>query len=484
MTIPAIIALALYALSMGLIAVYSIVQLALSIRWIGSRKRLMHAQVPPAEEWPHVTIQLPLFNERFVARRIIDACSRLDYPHDRMLIQVLDDSTDDTASLASDAVQQLNEAGLRCVFIHRNHRIGFKAGALAHGLELTADRFIAIFDADFIPPPHFLKTALPFLLADSRNGMVQARWTHLNRSTSLLTRLQALALDAHFTVEQGGRNAAGYFINFNGTAGIWRREAIEQAGGWQSDTLTEDLDLSYRAQLAGWKLIYLPFLEVPAELPEDMPAIRSQQFRWTKGAAECARKNSISLLRAANLRILHKFHGIMHLANASLFLCIITAAAASVVMLPLLRENAGLQTAVGIAGGFFLPTIFFAWTFTSAYAGNPRQMGQALLLFPAFLVINLGLSLHQARAVLLGWAGRPSPFIRTPKHAGEIAGNRSYSPRQFPPIATAEALTGFGFFAATAWGLSSGVTALIPFHLMLAIGFTLVSALSLWHARR
>jgi cellulose synthase/poly-beta-1,6-N-acetylglucosamine synthase-like glycosyltransferase len=252
---------------------------------------------PPPAEWPVVTVQLPIYNEMYVADRLIDAVCRLDYPRDRLQIQVLDDSTDETRAISELAVRRHQAQGIDIQYLHRTDRTGFKAGALEAGLASARGPFVAIFDADFVPSPDFLRRTLPHF-ADSNVGMVQARWGHLNEDYSLLTRIQSILLDGHFVLEHGGRNRASRFFNFNGTAGVWRRETIDAAGGWQHDTLTEDLDLSYRAQLKGWKFLFLPNVIAPAEVPVEMNSFKSQQHRWAKGSIQTCRKLLPRILRA------------------------------------------------------------------------------------------------------------------------------------------------------------------------------------------
>jgi cellulose synthase/poly-beta-1,6-N-acetylglucosamine synthase-like glycosyltransferase len=293
----------IYVLLLAFIFAYSLVQLNLLLKYLSSRKRRQNldAEIMPADQslWPLVTVQLPVYNELYVVERLIDSAVALNYPKEKLEIQVLDDSTDESFELAANKVQHYQLLGFNIKHIKRSERTGYKAGALAYGLEIAEGEFCAIFDADFVPDPDFLIKTLPHF-ANKEVGMVQSRWEHLNREYSLLTRLQAFALDAHFTVEQGGRNAGNHFINFNGTAGIWRVKAINDSGGWSADTLTEDLDLSYRAQLKGWKFIFLESLGSPAELPAAMNALKTQQYRWNKGAAECARKNLGKVLSSAN----------------------------------------------------------------------------------------------------------------------------------------------------------------------------------------
>src|ERR687883_106700 len=262
---------------------------------------------------PPVTIQLPIYNEMYVADRLIDAVCQLDYPRELLEIQVLDDSTDETRAVAEQAVRRNAAKGIDITYLHRTDRTGFKAGALEAGMKVAKGEFIAIFDADFIPSTDFLQRTVQFF-SDPKVAMVQARWGHINQDYSLLTKVQSILLDAHFVLEHGGRNRSGHFFNFNGTAGIWRRAAIVDAGGWQHDTLTEDLDLSYRAQLRGWRFVYLPEIEAPAELPVEMSSFKSQQFRWAKGSIQVAKKMLPTILRA-EIPFSVKMEAFFHLTN-------------------------------------------------------------------------------------------------------------------------------------------------------------------------
>ena len=292
----AAILLTIYYLVLGVLAFYGLHRLALVMVYLRTRRRVPPRPADPLE-WPVVTVQLPLYNEMYVAQRLIEAVCRLDYPRDRLEIQVLDDSADETTGIVARVVEEQRRLGIDIHHLHRTDRRGFKAGALAAGLERARGNLIAIFDADFVPQPEFLREAVPHF-SDPGLGMVQGSWAHINRGYSLLTRAQAILLDGHFLIEHTARNRGGCFFNFNGTAGIWRREAILLPGGWQHDTLTEDLDLSYRAQLAGWKFLYLPDLAVPSELPVDINGFKGQQYRWTKGSVQTGRKLLGRILRA------------------------------------------------------------------------------------------------------------------------------------------------------------------------------------------
>jgi len=287
--------LGLYFTLLGLLTLYGMHRTWLL--WRIRRKPLPVWHPEALQSHPHITIQLPIFNERFVVKRLIDAACAVDYPRDKLEIQVLDDSTDETRLLALERVAFHQARGIHVVHLHREDRTGFKAGALEAGLQVARGEFLAVFDADFIPPPDFLSLCMP-AFQDSQVGMVQARWGHLNPNYSLLTRVQVALLDGHFQVEHAARHTAGHFFNFNGTAGIWRRKSIQTAGGWQHDTLTEDLDLSYRAQLEGWRFIYLPDVVAPAELPVEMAGFKGQQRRWAKGSIQVGMKLLPRILRS------------------------------------------------------------------------------------------------------------------------------------------------------------------------------------------
>jgi cellulose synthase/poly-beta-1,6-N-acetylglucosamine synthase-like glycosyltransferase len=355
----------LYGALLLFIFLYSLTQVSLVISYLKNRK---HQPTTPKmyTEWPHVTVQLPVFNERYVAERLIHAVTKLNYPAEKLEIQVLDDSTDDTLQITRKVAAEYRDKGLDVTVLHRTDRSGYKAGALAVGMEQAKGEFIAIFDADFIPDADFLIMTIPHFQTE-KVGVVQTRWEHLNKDYSGLTRLQAFGLDAHFTVEQGGRNASGYFINFNGTAGVWRKQTIEDAGGWSSDTLTEDLDLSYRAQLKGWDFVYREDIGSPAELPAAMNALKNQQFRWTKGAAECTRKNLGKVWRAKHLPWSTKIHALFHLMNSFIFICVMGTAILSVPLL-FIKEKLGQDSIMVAAGSVFLLSMcFLIWFYWVSY---------------------------------------------------------------------------------------------------------------------
>lgn len=478
--------IAIYGVGMIFIFAYSLVQLSLLLNYRLKRKRDLPRKWEG--EWPEVLIQLPVFNERYVVERLIDAACALDYPTSKLSIQLLDDSTDESFEIASDVIHSYRAAGVNIEQVKRPVRKGFKAGALQYGLEQTNAEFIAVFDADFIPDPDFLKKAIPHF-ADIKIGMVQSRWGHLNRNYSLLTRVQAFALDAHFTVEQSGRNLGNHFINFNGTAGVWRRSCIVEAGGWSADTLTEDLDLSYRAQLKGWKFRFMEHVVSPAELPAEMNALKNQQYRWNKGAAECAKKHVGNVFRSKSLAFSTKIHAFFHLLNSSIFIWIVICAIASLPLILLKNEVVGYELLFASGGvllfSFFVLAFFYYTAFAKLKTAPKRTF---LWLYPAFLSLSMGMSLHNARAVILGYVGKKTPFVRTPKwnlvgQSGSFR-QKKYINRKIPPISWVEGLLGIYFALALAVGIWLGEWGFIPLHAMLVFGFFSVFHYSVKHARR
>ena len=479
--------LVLYGLCLIFILGFSLAQLHL----VRLARRAYRQPAAPAAElaagaWPRVTVQLPIYNELYVVERVIDAVAALDYPADLLHIQVLDDSTDGTVALAAARVAHHRARGRRIDHVRRPDRLGYKAGALRHATPATDGEFIAIFDADFVPEPNFLRRTLPYFAAPEV-GVVQTRWTHLNEPDSLLTRLQAFGLNAHFLVEQVGRSAGGHFLNFNGTGGVWRRTCIDDAGGWSADTLTEDLDLSYRAQLRGWRFVYLPLVAAPAELPAAMDALRSQQFRWNKGGAETARKHLGRVLRSG-ARLSTKVHATFHLLNSTVFVAILLLALLSVPLVFLRARRPEFKPVFQLASVFLLallPLVYYyftAWRLAEPTAPG-RQFAPRFLLF---LAISMGLSLHNTLAVLAGLAGRKSAFIRTPKLG--LARPRGHWPQRYrtgrPDGRTVlEGLLTLYFLLGLGAGLYFGNLGLLPFHLLLTTGFGLVFYYSLRHNR-
>lgn len=366
-------------------------------------------------ERPRITIQLPMYNELAVARRVIDATCRIDYPKDRLQIQVLDDSTDDTVEIAGRAVEYWRQRGFDIVYIHRTNREGYKAGALAHGLQTATGEFVLIFDADFIPPPEILARTADYF-CDPRVGMVQARWEHLNRDQSLLTKTQAILLDGHFVIEHAARNRSGRFMSFNGTAGLWRRTCIEDAGGWQHDTLTEDLDLSYRAQMKGWKFVFLPEVTSAAELPPDMESFKQQQYRWAKGGAQTCRKLLPTILRS-NLPKRIKMEAFFHLTSCTVYLYVVllTLMLYPVVYMKVHVFEHSWQRYVFDASILLVATCSASTFYVCSQRALFRTWSDSLKYLPFLMSLGVGIALNNARAVIDGFFGGSGEFVRTPK---------------------------------------------------------------------
>ncbi len=368
------------------------------------------------EELPRVTVQLPMYNERYVAERIIEHACEIDYPRDRLEIQVLDDSTDETQDIAQAAVERMRAAGHNIVYLHRTNRVGYKAGALEEGTRKATGEFIAIFDADFLPARNILQDTIHHF-TDERVGMVQSRWEHLNRGLSLLTQAQAILLDGHFVIEHTARNRTGRFMSFNGTAGIWRKAAIEDAGGWQHDTLTEDLDLSYRAQLRGWRFVFLPNLTSPAELPPEMSAFKAQQHRWTKGGAQTCLKMLPKVMRS-NVKWWVKLEAFFHLTSGAVYILVVLLSLlvgpALIAKLTLSQSQSpwvlGFEMVLFVVG--FGSTIAF-------YVVSQQQLLRGwwfgLRHVPTLMAVGIGIALNNALAALDGFFGSTGEFVRTPK---------------------------------------------------------------------
>jgi cellulose synthase/poly-beta-1,6-N-acetylglucosamine synthase-like glycosyltransferase len=375
-------------------------------------KAVQHQPIPDFECKDVVTIQLPLYNELYVVERLIDAVCAIDYPKDKLEIQVLDDSTDETVEVAAKIVDEKKKLGLDISYIHRKNRKGYKAGALKEGLAIAKGKYIAIFDADFIPRKNFLKKTLSFF-SDENVGMVQTRWEHLNSNYSILTKAQALALDGHFVIEQTVRNKAGFFINFNGTGGVWRKECIEDAGNWHSDTLTEDLDLSYRAQLNGWKFIFLKDFTSPAELPSEISALKAQQFRWTKGAIETAKK-ILPLVWKSKVPLRVKLQSTFHLSNNLVFPFILLVAILNVPLI-FIKNSGSHEVYFALMSVFVLAFISTFLFYLYSQRDVRSDWRKKIVLFPFFMAGSMGLAVNNSRAVFEGLMNRKSEFVRTPK---------------------------------------------------------------------
>jgi cellulose synthase/poly-beta-1,6-N-acetylglucosamine synthase-like glycosyltransferase len=440
---------------------------------------------------PHVTIQLPLYNEATVVARLLEQTSRMAYPREKLEIQVLDDSTDESRQMARAKVMQLRDnppaltegaraewdGELDIVYIHRVDRTGYKAGALDEGLRVAKGELVAIFDADFSPPETFLRDLVPHFVGEenAKIGMVQARWGHMNRDSSWLTRVQALMLDGHHLVENRARHAAGWLFNFSGTGGMWRKDAIEQSGGWQHDTLTEDLDLSYRAQMAGWGAVYRENVVSPAELPEDVSAFRAQQFRWAKGTVQTARKLMKRVMTSPDLTISQRVEAFFHMTPHFAYPLMVLL---SVLLLPALilmpATSTGtmlivdLPLCIGTTGSLLA---FYAM----AEAAQGRNRLHALKVLPALLALGAGLAPHLSKAVFEGLRSMSGEFVRTPKH-GELASSRNRY-RARADIPTVELALCMLSFASVIASLQTGHWFATPFAMLFTIGYGYVATL-------
>jgi cellulose synthase/poly-beta-1,6-N-acetylglucosamine synthase-like glycosyltransferase len=462
-----------------LLSMYGLHRSHLVITVLRHRKVLKARQTLPIDmalmsaDLPHVTVQLPLFNEATVAPRLLDHVARIDYPRDRLEIQVLDDSTDETRQLVMAHVARLREnSDLDIVYIHRVDRTGYKAGALDAGLKVAKGEIVAIFDADFLPQPDFLR-AIVGDFSDPKVGMVQARWGHMNRNHSLLTRVQALMLDGHHLVENRARAAAGWLFNFSGTGGAWRKEAIESAGGWQHDTLTEDLDLSYRAQMAGWKFIYRETVVTPAELPEDVSAFRAQQFRWAKGTVQTARK-LLKRVLTSDLTFAQRaeafFHFTPHFAYPLMvFLSLLLLPA--LILMPATNPRAMLLIDLPLCIG---TTGSLAMFYAMAELAQGRRRRDALLVLPALLALGAGLAPHLTKAVVEGLRSMAGEFVRTPKK-GVVGGQQRYHARSDVPVT--EILLGLFSLASVIASIETGHWFATPFAMIFTFGYGYVATL-------
>ena len=485
-----VIILIIYGAAAAFLFAYSLVQSSLLYKYIYKRKELKNHTKLSSDFVPLVTIQLPLYNELYVVERLIDKVCEMDYPKDKLEIQVLDDSTDESIQLSKDKVEEWKSKGVDIVYIHRTNRKGYKAGALEDALIEAKGEFIAIFDADFLPEKSFLQRTVPHF-QDDKIGMIQTRWGHLNRNYNFLTKLQAFALDAHFTIEQVGRNAKDGFINFNGTAGVWRKECIIDAGNWSPDTLTEDLDLSYRAQLKDWQFIYLENVESPAELPPVMSALKTQQYRWTKGGAETARKHVRNVMKS-NKSFGNKWHGIMHLLNSGVFVSIMVCAFLSIPLLIIKSQVPGfnyifiaasvLMLSFAVLGAFYL-TAFF-----KIRGRNLKNFFIFLGMFPLFIVVSMGLSLHNAIAVIEGYMGKKSSFVRTPKfnisEKTDSWKKNIYIPTKISWLSMLEGAFALYFFFGIFLAFYFNEFGLLSFHIMMSLGFSIVFLYSVFQSSK
>ena len=479
------IIIVVYSLALILIFLYALAQLNLLFNYLKSKNKEDNSpkyDLSSPNEVPYVTIQLPVYNELYVMERLLNNIAKIDYPKDKLEIQVLDDSTDESLETTASHIKLLQQTGLDIQHIHRKDREGFKAGALKEGLKTAKGEFIAIFDADFLPKEDWLKRTIPYFKA-AEIGVVQTRWSHINRNYSILTKVQAFALDAHFTLEQTGRNSKGHFINFNGTAGVWRKQCIIDAGNWDGGTLTEDLDLSYRAQLINWKFKYLEDVETPAELPVVISAARTQQFRWNKGGAENFRKMMWKVLKNQDISVKTKVHGLLHLLNSTMFLSILIVAVLSIPMLYIKNEYAHIQSYFYVMSFFVISTVIFFicywFMYQKIYGKGLKDFVRYIVMFFTFFCVAMGFSLHNSIAVLEGHVGIRSEFIRTPKFnintlTDSWKGNK-YLRKKLSLNVIFEGLLmlyfAFGMYSAFVVGDQGGDFGLFPFHLMLFLGF-------------
>ncbi|MFN4907732.1 MAG: cellulose synthase family protein [Bacteroidota bacterium] len=488
------ILLAVYFLSLCVLFAFGLHGLVM-IYYYHKTQKVAHVK-PEAltHDLPVVTIQLPFYNELYVVDRLVEAVCAIDYPKDRLEIQLLDDSTDETVEISRRLADRFSAEGFDIKHIHRTNRQGYKAGALKEGLAVAKGEFIAIFDADFVPKKDFLRKTVAYF-ADSKVGMVQTRWEHLNEDYSFLTKAQALALDGHFVIEQQIRHKAGFFINFNGTAGVWRKATIEDAGNWHSDTLAEDLDLSYRAQLRGWRFVFLNDVTSPAELPADINSLKTQQFRWTKGAVETAKKLLPSVWKSG-LSLKHKLECTVHLTSNIVFPFIIMVAFLNVpiVVIKNAAESSpsqlfGLMSYndfYSIMSVFVLASISTFLFYMYAQRAIHLDWQRRLLLFPVFMAGSMGLAVNNTRAVIEALIGKKSEFKRTPKFAIQQNNDqwkqKRYVQRKISWIVIVE----LAFAAYFVFGIANSVhyleIAAIPFQLMFLFGFGTVGILSLRHA--
>ncbi len=440
---------------------------------------------PPVTNWPKVTVQLPIFNERYVIERLAEAVSRFDYPRELLDVQVLDDSTDETQEIARACVERHAAQGMPIMYIHRTNREGYKAGALENGLKTAKGEFVAIFDADFIPEPDFLRRTIPYFLnpdGGENIGMVQTRWTYLNSDYSLLTNVETILLDGHFVVEHGARSRRGTFFNFNGTAGVWRRKVIDDAGGWQHDTLTEDTDLSYRAQLKGWKFLYLPQIECASELPVDMNGFKAQQARWAKGLMQTAKKILPKVFRA-EVPWHVKAEAFFHLtANVSYPLMVLL----STMLLPVMivRFQQGWFQMLLIDLPLFLASTCSISSFylVAQKELRPKTWWRTFLYMPFVMATGIGISVRNAQAVIEAILGKKSEFARTPKF--KIEGKKgTFAKKSYKNKAGwmpyAEVLLGLYFSLTVVYAIINENYATVPFLLLFVWGYLYTGFMSL-----
>jgi cellulose synthase/poly-beta-1,6-N-acetylglucosamine synthase-like glycosyltransferase len=476
-----------YFVVLVLLAAYGAHRYLLVYLYYRHRNNEAHADQPPAkwEELPQVTVQLPIFNEQYVVDRLVDAVCRMEYPREKLEIQVLDDSTDETVEVARSVVERYAALGHDISYHHRSNRHGFKAGALDEGLKISKGEFVAIFDADFVPPEDWLMKVIHHF-TDPQIGMVQTRWTHLNRDYSFLTEVEAILLDGHFVLEHGGRSRSNVFFNFNGTAGMWRRKAIDDAGGWEHDTLTEDTDLSYRSQLQGWKFKYLQDVECPAELPIEMTAFKVQQARWAKGLIQVSKKILPRVMRS-NVPLHTKFEAWFHLtANISYPLMIVL----STLLLPamIIRFYQGWFQMLFIDLPLFLASTFSISSFylVSQKELYPRRWLKTFLYLPWLMALGIGLTVTNSRAVMEALFGVQSSFKRTPKYRVQTKKDRALAQkyrRRLGLVPWIELAIGTYFFFTVWYAMVNQNYITIPFLVLFVLGYWTTGLMSLLQGR-
>ncbi|MCB0476843.1 MAG: glycosyltransferase [Crocinitomicaceae bacterium] len=475
----------IYIVALVGVFVYASYQFYLAILYRFGRKNSAVNSAQKKSFFPFVTIQLPIYNERYVVHRLLNCIAEMEYPEEKLQIQILDDSDDDTVEII-DRWLESYEGPLEFLLIRRKERSGYKAGALKEGLASAKGELIAIFDADFLPDSDFLiKTVGCF--QDPKIGVVQTRWGFINREYSILTSLQTLALDAHFTLEQTARNQYHHFINFNGTGGVWRKQCILDGGNWSPETLTEDLDLSYRSQFKGWKFKYLEEIETPSELPVNIFALKKQQFRWNKGGAQNLRKHLFQILSNKRMRLSDRIHGILHLMNSSVYIFVLFALIASFPVAMITRENSELRDYFQFSWIFlglnFLLMYVYWIGFSRTHKVNWKSFPLFLPKFFMFLFLSFGLTIHNTLAVLEGWMGIQSGFVRTPKfnivEENEVWEENEYVKAEVGFIEILEFVFGIYFLIATYFDLVYGDVIMTIFHSAVALGFLIIWSFSI-----
>jgi len=477
------ILLVIYVCSLIYVTLFCLMQLHLLYKYLFRNNvdtNIYFKNINGENDLPFVTIQLPIYNEKYVVQKLIDNIVLFDYPKDKFEIHILDDSTDETTGIIADKVSEYKKKGFHIELITRTNQSGFKAGALREGMTRAKGEYIAIFDADFLPKPDFLKQTLS-AFKDPKVGVVQTRWEHINQHFSLLTELQAFQLNVHFTIEQLGRYKAGYMLQFNGTAGIWRKSCIVDAGGWEADTLTEDLDLSYRAQLKGWKINYMQNVAAPAELPAEINGLKSQQFRWMKGGAETARK-MLPKIWSSSISLRLKFHATVHLLSSSIFIFVFIM---SIISLPLLFLLSSLKPLPENFHVFFISlfSIILVYFHANVNVAWPKEnklkmILKFIIIFPVFLALSMALAFHNSLAVIQGFLGLKTSFVRTPKYGfskiNKKLAKSSYFSKNLNKVALGEGLLSICFFMAVYLGWQSNLMDFLVFHLLLACGYLIL----------